>query len=278
MKIWLLLCLALATCSSLGLAEALGWGPVGHSVVGNAAVAQLEAPARARLLEILGTESASELARAVDDACFWPDTVRDAPQWSASAPLHYVNFPRSSARYDRQRDCADGVCVTEGVLKYAAELGRPGLDRERRWQAFAWVCHLLADLHQPLHAGFRDDRGGNYVDIVYRGERSNLHRFWDSLLVNERLTDADSRAQAIALAAEPLELKHWRPADVADWTNESHALALSRAYPPGPGIEEAFADASWAVVQEQWRRAAGRLALLLNATLGENAAQPSAAD
>jgi hypothetical protein len=274
----LYLCLALVACSILAAGKAMGWGSVGHSVIGNAAVAQLNAATRGRLMEILGVDSADTLGPAVDRACSWPDTVRDTPPWSASAPLHYVNIPRSSTRYDRQRDCADGLCVTEGVLKYAAELGRPGLDPERRWQAFAWLCHLVGDLHQPLHAGFRDDRGGNEVEIVFRGERSNLHRFWDSLLVDERLPDAESLAAAVTRAAQPLERTEWEPADVASWTNESHALAQDMGYPPGPEIGPAFAEASWAVVEQQWRRAAGRLALLLDEVLGPNGAEPATAD
>lgn len=250
------------------------WGPKGHAIIGNAAVSQLTPSTRVRLMEILGVTSADTLAQAVDEACFWPDTVRDSPQWSWSAPLHFVNIPRAGDRYDRQRDCPDGMCVTEGILKYAAELGRPGLDRERRRHAFAWLCHLVGDLHQPLHAGFRDDRGGNRVAIVYRDESSNLHRFWDSLLVKDRLDSASDIAAAIEQTAGSLPGTGWNPAAVAEWTAESHALAATRAYPPGPVISEEFADSSWTIIQQQWRQAAGRLALVLNAVLSEGKETP----
>ena len=154
-----------------------------------------------------------------------------------------MNIPRSSDRYDRQRDCPAGLCVTEGILKYAAELGRSGLDRERRWQALAWLCHLVGDLHQPLHAGFRDDRGGNRVDIEYRGERTNLHAFWDSMLVNQRLQGTESGTIALRGALEAVASGDWNPADPAAWTEESHALAATRAYPPDSVIDDAFGSA-----------------------------------
>lgn len=258
---------ASAVLALLTAGQCAAWGTLGNATIGQAAVRQLNAPAHAELMEILAVKSADELPEAVADACSWPDTIRETPEWSWSAPLHYVNIPRSSDRYDRQRDCPDGLCVTEGVLKYAAELGRADLDRTRRRQAFAWLCHLVADLHQPLHAGFRDDRGGNQVDIIYQGERSNLHHFWDSMLARQRLPDAQSRADAVEEAAGQRRATHWNPADVANWTNESHALAAASAYPPGPIIEAEFADASWRIVQQQWRRAAGRLAALLNEVL-----------
>jgi len=164
------------------------------------------------------------------------------------------------------------------VLKYAAELGRPGLDRMRRRQAFAWLCHLVADLHQPLHAGFRDDRGGNDVAVVYGGEHSNLHRFWDSLLANERLAKAVAPAVALERDAEPWPENHWNPADVAAWTAEAHALAAERAYPPGAVIEQPFADASWVIIRQQWRRAAGRLARVLNEVLPAGSADSVGTD
>jgi len=274
----LFLCLASAAYALLAPSLSTAWGPLGHATIGNAAVQQLNAAERGQLMEILSVESDDELSEAVGEACFWPDTVRDSPEWSWSAPLHYVNIPRSSDRYDRQRDCRDGICVTEGVLKYAAELGRPGLDRERRLQAFSLLCHLVADLHQPLHAGFRDDRGGNRVDIVYHGEQSNLHRFWDRLLVRERLPDERSRMQAIEAASDHPAESRWNPADVAHWTNESHTLAAERAYPATGVIDAAFENASWTIIQRQWRRAAGRLSAVLREVLPADPAQAAEAD
>lgn len=256
-----------ALIALLPIQQTLAWGRVGHTVIGNAAVAALDPAPRAELLDILQATSAETLAGAIEEACFWPDTLRESAEWSWSAPQHYVNIPRSSDRYDRQRDCPDGLCVTEGILKYAAELGRPGLGRERRWQALAWLCHLVGDLHQPLHAGFRDDRGGNRVDIEYRGEHSNLHHFWDSMLANQRLQGADLGTIALRGAPEALASRDWNPAGPATWTEESHALAATRAYPPGPVIDDTFADASWALVQQQWRKAAVRLAIILNSVL-----------
>jgi len=271
MKIRHFFCFSLA-CSILSpVAPALAWGPSGHAIVGTAALHELDSSARAELMDILKTDCEADLRQAVEEACSWPDTLRDSPQWAWSAALHYVNLPRHSDSYDRQRDCADGLCATEGILKYAAELGQRSLERDRRRQAFAWVCHLVADLHQPLHAGFRDDRGGNYFGIEYRGERSNLHRFWDSMLANERMA-GDSPATIAANIRVPLAPSAvWHASDVAVWTEQSHALAAAHAYPSDVAISEDFADSGWALMQRQWGLAANRLALILNAVLSRNA-------
>lgn len=274
----------LALPALLGPGVALAWGPIGHAVIGQAAVQGADMEAQAAVAEILGAESPAALMDAIDTACNWPDAVRETGEWSWSAPLHYVNMPHGIARYDRQRDCPDGLCVTEGILRFAAELGRPELDGSdpdevagdppRRWRAFAWLCHLVGDLHQPLHAGVRDDRGGNLVNVRYRGETYNLHEFWDEVLAAERC-DAECRAAA-ARAVPAAEIPRWGPADVAAWTGESHALAFSLAYPPGftsgMEIDDGFADRSWSLTREQWRSAAARLAAILNAVLGSEGA------
>jgi hypothetical protein len=249
--------------------SALAWGQTGHRIVGRAAIDMLDETAAEALAGILGEVSAETL----DAACNWPDTVRETPEWEWSAPLHYVNIPRHSLHYERERDCRDGLCVSQGIMKYADELGRPGLGAERKWQAFAFLCHLVGDLHQPLHAGFRDDRGANHVEITYRGESWNLHQFWDSVVIRERLSDEETMVGSLASHCIHSARGSWNPAQVAAWTDQSHALVIESAYPAQPDISEKFADTSWLITQEQWQDASIRLALILNAVLGEGEAK-----
>jgi len=225
----------------------------------------LDDSARAAVVEILGGDS----DKAFGEACNWPDTVRETPQWEWSARMNYVNIPRSARHYQRERDCPDGMCVTEAILKYANELSRPELDTKRHWQAFAWLCHLTGDLHQPLHAGYRDDRGGNEVDVEYQGKPYNLHQFWDSVIIRERLGSGASWTRPYAGSSWNQAPATWSPQDTVSWTDESHALAADFAYPPGRVIDEQFADQSWLIIRQQWQKASQRLAQILNATVGE---------
>lgn len=257
--------LTLCVCL-LGNPSADAWDAQGHRLIGQAAYGLLDAPTAAQVAQLLDT-SAQGVGPALDRACNWPDEIRDQAEWEWTAPLHYVNIPRSERLYDRQRDCPRGHCVTEGILRYAAELAKPGLGPEPRWQALAFLCHFVGDLHQPLHAGFRDDRGGNYVDVEYRGETWNLHEFWDGVLIRERLGTEAQALAAIIDRGHHASHQAWRPEDVAQWTAESHALALSAAYPASHVIDEAFADRSVVIARQQWQKAAERLALVLETVL-----------
>lgn len=246
------------------------WGEEGHRVIGRAAYELLDGSAREEVYKLLGKPSDADLADAISGACNWPDAIRNEDQWKWSSPLHYVNIPRSSSEYDRQRDCPDGRCATEGILHFASQLTYDEMDTEKQWQAFAFVCHLVGDLHQPLHAGFRDDRGGNTVEIEYRGQEWNLHQFWDGVVVREKLQGEDEMVSQLVQNGRADACLDWNTTELKAWTEESHALAANKAYPEHRVIDQVFADRSWDITVEQWEMAAGRLAKILNAVLGEN--------
>lgn len=244
--------------------SARAWGPDGHFQVGKLAMQGLDPTASAWLHDVLGTDDDA----AIKQACNWPDHVRDKPAWDWSAPQHYVNIPRSASHYDRQRDCPGGLCATEAIKKYAGQLGDPRLDERKQWEAYAWLCHLVGDLHQPLHAGYGDDRGGNDVNVSYRGEAINLHRFWDSTLIQEHLGANSNWQKPLATVSPRLAGKPWNPAEIDAWTDESHRLAREAVYPPGKVIQADFAENSWLLIRQQWLKAGQRLARILNTTVG----------
>jgi hypothetical protein len=254
----------LTVCTLSGFSSnAFAWGPDGHSAIGIFALRQLEPGARQSLEQIVGPLDGPAIIK----ACNWPDEVRETEEWDWSAPQHYINIPRGDFVYQQSRDCPDGRCATEAIKRYAAELANPQADKEQRWQAFAWLCHLVGDLHQPLHAGFADDRGGNNFDIVFKGEQINLHGFWDFELVNEH---AGSWENLVCLLSKSPRFKtgsNWSPEMVDDWTNESHKLAASRVYPVNPNIENSYEQQSWEIAQQRIRMAASRLALIFNSEL-----------
>ena len=62
-------------------------------------------------------------------------------------------------------------------------LKSPDAPRNEKRIALRFVAHLVGDIHQPLHAGFAEDRGGNSVDVRFNGRKMNLHSLWDTALV-----------------------------------------------------------------------------------------------
>lgn len=245
--------------------DAGAWGYQGHAQVGRIALSLVDEKAGLYLQGILGTD----ILPASDEACSWPDVWRETPEGKSSAPRHYVNIPRASSEYERERDCPDGLCVTESIKKYADQLSDPRLDQEQHWRAYAWLCHLVGDVHQPLHTGYKDDRGANYVKIVFNGEEGDLHQFWDRLLIQDRLGASGEWPQTASGDVTGNLSTTWNPVETDEWTTESHQLVKTVAYPEDTDIQAEFADRSWLIIQDQVQTAGYRLARILNATIGE---------
>jgi len=259
-----------------GITECFAWGKDGHTAIGTLAVAQLQPHARSELENIIQPGPLDGLA--MEEACNWPDVMRNREEWDWSSPLHYVNIPRGDDTYDQSRDCpmpSDGAthpeprCATEAIKFYANRLNSQQITGLQRWQAFAWVCHLVGDLHQPMHAGFADDQGGNLVEVTFNDAQVNLHRFWDSVLINEQAGNWQNLLDQLSVLPPVQVNSDWSHEMVNDWTSEIHTLTSTPGtmYPLTDNIDEAFAQQSWTLIQAQIRLAAARLALVINSEL-----------
>tara|TARA_B100001029_G_scaffold24264_1_gene16883 strand:- start:318 stop:845 length:528 start_codon:yes stop_codon:yes gene_type:complete len=48
-----------------------------------------------------------------------------------------------------------------------------------------FLVHLIGDIHQPLHVGRAEDRGGNDIKVKWFGNDTNLHRVWDTHIIDD---------------------------------------------------------------------------------------------
>jgi hypothetical protein len=259
-----LLCLAAAVATAPATAAA--WSEPGHRIVAAIAEERLGPSARRLVREVLGATPMSD-----GDVAGWADAQRDP----ATRPWHYVNIPLA-ASYDPARDCPREACVVAALERAIAEL-RDGEGAARRADAFRWLVHLVADVHQPLHAGDGRDRGGN--DLPTRRERARgqprpFHRVWDQDVLGPILRRRGTVSAARALAREigPAEAARWtaRPSP-ADWADESHAVARALYAELGPLPRDGrivllpyeYADTQRARTELQLKKAGVRLAALL---------------
>jgi len=245
--------------------EAPAWSAPVHNAIGMLAIGRLQDDTRDQLKGLVGRLD----EETINQACKWPDVIREEAEWEWSKPLHYINIPRGDFSYQASRDCPDGRCAAEAIKHYARVLTKPRNTPQQNWQAFAWLCHLVADLHQPMHAGFADDRGGNEYEVTVSGEAMNLHYFWDHVVVMAHTDDwRDLSGLVQASPAPPLKLG-WAPHDVDKWTDESHALAVEKAYPPSADISASWHQQSQQIAIERINLAAARLALVIETLLAD---------
>lgn len=266
-------------------APALAWGEYAHRLVGSIAMAELTPRARAEVRRILARGAAVDTPACpiatIEDAAYWPDCVRSLrDRFAFSFPWHYQNISVCEP-FDMAAKCPDGECVTAQIPRQLAIAADRKASPAARAQALAFVVHFVGDMHQPMHIGDKNDRGGNDVRAAYGVKappRLNLHGIWDVDLAERALTEPPAIG---AQSPSRAQRREWATGTVADWARESWELSRTIAYPelrdfpdtcPAKSeirarIDEPYVAAATPAVRMQVERAGVRLAMLLNGAL-----------
>lgn len=236
---------------------ALAWGPLGHRIVARLAEAQLSPKARAEVRQLLQEQGARHLS----DVSVWADDLRDSDPvlFKRTSHMHFVNFHSPDCIYNPPRDCPDGRCVVAAITRYATILGDRSRTDAERAQALEFVVHFVADVHQPLHASSGDDFGGNDYQVRWHDRGTNLHRVWDSLMLDDAHLSAARYARTLMDESAPVP----SGGTPVQWAEESCRIART-VYPPTRTITQAYVVRERPVAEQRLRQAGARLAALLN--------------
>jgi S1/P1 Nuclease len=275
---------ALAAALLLYSPSALAWGGLGHEAICELAFRELDDTARQRVIALIRQDREFTTFRA---SCNWADKPRQR------ASEHFVNLPRAATELGDDKCPVAEDCVVRAIEDDLAVLASLDATDEEKLAALKFLGHWVGDIHQPLHAGFRDDRGGNHVRTLGSSCQS-LHTLWDSCIVEERLGMHPLAIVPELRAGITAEQRaEWLSSDVAVWANESAAIARApdvrycvmmsdtcqyaadnREFDEGEPekmvvANYAYLDMHAPVVRERIAMAGVRLAGLLNRALGE---------
>jgi hypothetical protein len=250
----------------LGLAapkEAMAWGKVGHRAVSTVVENHLTRAAASAIRDLL------EPGETLADASLWADEHKK--EIAGSAAWHYVNVPITEAQYDA-RFCPSSGCVVSKITEERQILLNPGSSRAEKQQALRLLLHFVEDLHQPLHVGDRNDRGGNDLQVRFFDKGTNLHRLWDDGIIEHHSTDEVKWIGEIESFATAEQIRQWSIGGVETWANESLSAARQAYCVPGthsmlkPGavLGQEYFDASLPFVRRRLAQAATRLTTMLN--------------
>ena len=242
----------IAIATALLVTNAHAWGREGHEVVASLAATQLSTKARAEVDRLLAMEPGETL----QSISTWPDEHRSP----ATSPWHYVNFPRDTCNYDAARDCPDGHCVV-GVIGKQLEILASSAPDDTRLKALKYVVHFVADVHQPLHAGFGDDRGGNSYQLQAFGKGSNLHALWDSGLIGSLNEDAEALTKRLISKGNAPNAADLNVVHAAE---ESCKIVNNARFYPERKVGRDYVELYVPVMEQRLTVAGARLAGLLN--------------
>jgi hypothetical protein len=265
-------------------APAAAWWEYGHYTVATIASTEAKPATRAALERLIAYSASLDTPtcpiRSLEDAAYWPDCIRPlAERFNYSFPWHYQNVDVCKP-FDPAAACKDGNCVSAQIERNAKLLGNRELPARERLQALAFLAHFVGDLHMPLHAGDRGDRGGNDFRASYGviGGR-NLHSIWDGFLAERAISNPLAHAAGILSELAPDARIAMRGGTVTDWSRESWEASRDFAYgavmadPCGPVpttrpvIGEETVRRLIPVVRKQIARGGLRLSRLLDEAL-----------
>ena len=256
----------------------LAWSALGHRLVGALAERHLTPTAERQVQALLQGEPDPTLA----GVATWADALRDddPERFKATARWHYVNSP--GCEYVPARDCPDGNCATGAIEAQRAILADRNQPLAARRDALKFLVHFVGDIHQPMHASSRNDKGGNDYQISLRTDlepeayarnryangvmAANMHSIWDYyILGTPRLDLAQYTRRLDALPWPPVTGPISTP---QAWAGESCRLIETRhLYPEGHKIDQAYLEQNRPLAEQRVRQAAWRLAEVLNETL-----------
>jgi hypothetical protein len=263
---------------------ASAWWEYGHYSVARVAWLDVEPSTRVAIRRLLRQSGLLETptcpVRTIEEASYWPDCIKTlGERFSYAFSWHYQNVDICKP-FDRKEACKDGHCVSVQIERNLKLLADRTVPTRERVMALAFLIHFMGDLHQPLHAGDKGDRGGNDFKADYGLIPSNIHAIWDGLLADRAISTAPPDAAGILSEIGPSERAQMRQGNAQDWSRESWAVAREFGYgalmadPCGPlptarpRMDEATIQRLIPILRRQVARGGLRLARLLDEALG----------
>ncbi|WP_317131435.1 S1/P1 nuclease [Maribacter sp. ACAM166] len=232
------------------------WSKTGHRVVGEVAEQYLSKKAKRAISNLLDGKSLAAVAN-------FGDEIKADRAYSKFSAWHYVNIPFDKTYADVEPneygDLVQGINSCIDIIKDETS------SREDKVFYLKFLVHLIGDLHQPMHVGREEDKGGNDIQLQWFGKGTNLHRVWDSNMIT------DNGMSFTELAFEYPEMskqqvRYLQDGTLLDWVEESHQLAESvyESVATGEKLGYRYSYDWWDTVADQLQKGGIRLASVLN--------------
>lgn len=200
-------------------AQTMAWGMLGHRVVAQIAETNLNPKTKLALKGIMGNESLAMSSN-------WADFVKSDKNYDYLYNWHFVNFAAglSSADINGLLKADTAVNAFTKINFLVNELKKKNLPKAQKIIYIRLLVHIVGDVHQPMHTGRAEDKGGNDVKLTWFGKSSNLHSIWDTELVESQQLSYTEYTQAINFCSAK-QKADWQNAPINAWITETYGMA-----------------------------------------------------
>lgn len=256
MKISFFLLLSFLFLNTTSNEELLFWGQNGHRATAKIAETHLSKKAKKNINKLLNGKSLAFIST-------YADEIKSDRKYRSFSPWHYVNMGLEED-YKSSKKNPKGDLVT-GITTCIAVLKNPQSTDENKEFHLKMLVHLIGDLHQPLHIGRKDDKGGNTIQVQWFGKGTNLHTVWDTKMIEQwNMSYIELAANADKLSKKQLETI--QKGSVVDWVNEVHQITkqVYNSAKNGDKLKYRYSYDYFGIVRTQIQKGGIRLAWILN--------------
>ena len=232
------------------------WSSTGHRVVGKIADSYLCGKAKRNIKKLLNSKSLAFVST-------FGDEIKSDRRYNEFYTWHYINMPLDSNYEDSKKnengDLVSGIAYCKKIIT-----DENSSDDDKAFY-LKLLIHFIGDLHQPMHIGLEEDKGGNDFKLQWFYEDTNLHSVWDRKMIDsygmgyyELAENADVLSKA--------QIKAMQEGTVIDWVNETHELTkkVYASAKPDENLRYRYSYNHFGTVRSQLQIAGVRLAKVLN--------------
>lgn len=249
------LLLILFICSSFNTSE-VKWGKTGHRTVGEIAENYLKSSTKRKIKKLLNRKSLAFVSTFADE-------IKSDKRYNEFYTWHYINMPLDSNYEDSEKnpdgDLVTGIAYCKKIIK-----DENSTDDDKAFY-LKLLIHFMGDLHQPMHIGLAEDKGGNDFKLQWFYKDTNLHSVWDSKMIESYNMGYNELAEnADVLGKE--QVKAIQKGTIVDWVNETHELTrkVYATVKEGDNLHYRYSYDHFKTVRSQLQIGGIRLAKVLN--------------
>ncbi|WP_299055535.1 S1/P1 nuclease [uncultured Polaribacter sp.] len=256
MKIKLIVLLSFLFIANTKNEETFFWGPTGHRTTGKIAEMHLTNKAKRKIDKLLQGQSLAFVST-------YADEIKSDRSFSKYYPWHYVNMGLNETYATTEKNPkGDIVTGIDTCIKVLKDKNSSEADKVFHLKL---LVHFVGDLHQPMHIGQREDKGGNTIQVQWFGKGTNLHAVWDSKMIEEwNMSYVELAENAKQLTKN--EIKEIEKGSVVSWVDEIHEITkeVYASVKVGENLKYRYSYDHLATVRTQLQKGGIRLASILN--------------
>ena len=208
-------------------------------------------------------------------SCLWADWIKaedriDTRSW------HYINLP-DSEQDTYKTSCPENGCLIAAFHEQMKILNNGSESILLRAEALWFIGHFVGDVHQPMHVGYPEDRGGNDHKLEFEdGTLTNMHSVWDGQII-EHMDSLLGKEYLLIGVTKKIDkfLDNHHSAEIEAWAQESRDIAMQKSVGYRNNelkvVSTKYMESHFEMVQERIALGAIRLSQTLNRiSMGSN--------